>query len=67
MKALVFERKVARYVAAAVAGRLAPGRGGHVGPLSLKDVDEPMPPAADWVRVRPRLSPVGGTSTIWPV
>ena len=56
VKALLFERKVARYAAAAVAGRLAPGRGARVGPLRLADVDAPELPAEGWVRVAP---PVG--------
>ena len=38
MKALVFERKLAKYAAATVAGRFAPGSGAKYGPLSLKDV-----------------------------
>jgi threonine dehydrogenase-like Zn-dependent dehydrogenase len=61
MRALVFDRKVARYAAAAVAGRVLPGAGGRVGPLSLDDIDEPEPPAAGWVRVRPRLSGICGS------
>jgi threonine dehydrogenase-like Zn-dependent dehydrogenase len=61
MKSLVFERKVAKFAAAAVAGRLAPGRGAAVGPLSLRDVDEPELPADGWVRVRPRLSGICGS------
>lgn len=62
MKALLFERKIARYAAAAVAGRLAPGRGARVGPLRLaSDVDEPRLPADGWVRVRPRLSGICGS------
>ena len=62
MKALLFERKIARYAAAAVAGRLAPGRGARVGPLRLAaDVDEPVPPADGWVRVRPRLAGICGS------
>ncbi|MGH9185448.1 MAG: zinc-dependent alcohol dehydrogenase [Acidimicrobiales bacterium] len=61
MKALVFERKIARYAAAAVAGRVIPGRGAAVGPLSLKDIDPPLLPGPDWVRVRPRLSGICGS------
>lgn len=61
MKALLFERKLARYAAATVAGRLAPGRGARVGPLSLTDVDPPALPGADWARVRPRLSGICGS------
>ena len=73
MKALVFARKPARYAAAVVAGRLAPGRGAKVGPLSLRDVDPPELPGPDWVRLRPRLSgicgsdlaTIDGTSSRW--
>lgn len=61
MKALVFERKVAKYAAAAVAGRFSAGRGATVGPLTLKDVDEPELPGPEWVRVRPRLSGICGS------
>ena len=63
MKALVFDRKVARYAAAAVAGRVAAGSGARFGPLALRDVDEPAPPAgaAGWVRVRPRLAGICGS------
>ena len=61
MKALLFERKIAKYAAAAVAGRVAPGAGGAVGPLTLTDIDEPELPASDWVRVRPRLSGICGS------
>jgi threonine dehydrogenase-like Zn-dependent dehydrogenase len=61
MKALVFARKPARYVAAAVAGRLAPGKGASVGPLALRDVDEPYVAQDGWVRVRPRLAGICGS------
>ena len=61
MKALVFSRKPVRYAAAAVAGRVSPGRGARVGPLSLKDIDEPELPGADWVRFRPRLAGICGS------
>ncbi len=61
MRALVFERKPVKYVAAAVAGRLRPGRGASVGPLSLQDVDEPAAPGDGWVRVRPRLAGICGS------
>src|SRR3954451_22241111 len=63
MKALLFERKIARYAAAAVAGRFSPGRGARVGPLKLTtDVDEPKLPApSGWVRVRPRLAGICGS------
>ena len=61
MKALVYSRKPLRYAAAAVAGRLMPGRGAAYGPLALKDVDPPEIPAPGWVRVRPRLAGICGS------
>jgi len=61
VKALLFERKLARYAAAAVAGRVVPGRGAKVGPLRLADVDVPELPGPDWVRVRPRLAGICGS------
>jgi threonine dehydrogenase-like Zn-dependent dehydrogenase len=61
VKALVFERQVAKYAAAAVAGRLVPGKGATVGPITLQDIDEPPPPGSDWVRVRPRLAGICGS------
>src|SRR5690606_8778193 len=60
-KALLFERKPARYAAAAVAGRLVPGGGAKVGPIRLADVDAPELPGDGWVRVRPRLSGICGS------
>jgi threonine dehydrogenase-like Zn-dependent dehydrogenase len=61
VKALLFERKVARYAAAAVAGRLSPGRGAKVGPLRLADVEVPALPGEGWVRVKPRLAGICGS------
>lgn len=61
MKALLFERQVAKYAAATVAGRLRPGKGAAVGPLSLQDIDEPELPGPGWVRMRPRLSGICGS------
>jgi threonine dehydrogenase-like Zn-dependent dehydrogenase len=61
MKALVFERKVAKFAAAAVAGRIVGGRGAKHGPLSLKEVDPPAMPADGWVRLRPRLAGICGS------
>ena len=73
MKALVFKRKPAKFAAAMVAGRIAPGAGAKVGPLSLRDIDPPELPGPGWVRVRPRLSgicgsdlaTIDGTSSRW--
>jgi len=61
MKALRFERKPVRYAAAAMAAKVAPGRGASVGPLRLRDVDEPELPGPGWVRFRPRLSGICGS------
>ena len=61
MKALRFERKAARYAAASVAGRVSPGKGASVGPLRLRDVDEPELPGPGWVRLRPSLAGICGS------
>jgi threonine dehydrogenase-like Zn-dependent dehydrogenase len=61
MKALVFDRNVPRYAAAAIAGRFRPGSGGRVGPITLDDVDPPELPGPGWLRVRPRLSGICGS------
>lgn len=61
MKALRFERKAAKYAAASVAGRLGAGKGASVGPLSLREVDEPDLPTDDWVRLRPLLAGICGS------
>jgi threonine dehydrogenase-like Zn-dependent dehydrogenase len=73
VRALVFSRKPAKFAAAMVAGRLSPGGGARVGPLSLRDVDPPELPGPGWVRVRPRLAgicgsdlaTIDGTSSRW--
>jgi threonine dehydrogenase-like Zn-dependent dehydrogenase len=61
MKALRFDRKVAKFAAAAIAGRVVPGRGAKHGPLQLDDVDVPALPDSDWVRLRPRLAGICGS------
>lgn len=61
MKALVFDRQPLRYAAAAVAGRLNPGKGATYGPLRLGDVDPIDLPGDGWVRVRPRLAGICGS------
>lgn len=61
MKALQFSRKPARYAAAMIAGALKPGAGASVGPLRLRDLDEPELPAGGWVTLRPRLSGICGS------
>jgi threonine dehydrogenase-like Zn-dependent dehydrogenase len=61
VKALLFERSLPRYAAAAVAGRIAPGAGARVGPLSLEDIDPPELLGDGWQRVRPRLAGICGS------
>lgn len=61
MQALVFERKIARYAAAAVASRVVPGIGGEVGPLQLRDIDPPKLPGPDWLTISPRLTGICGS------
>jgi threonine dehydrogenase-like Zn-dependent dehydrogenase len=61
MKALEFSRKPARYAAAMIAGALRPGSGAAVGPLRLRDLDEPEAPADGWVTLRPRLAGICGS------
>lgn len=61
MKALRFERSLARFAAARVAGTLAPGRGAKVGPLRLVDADQPSLPGPEWQVVRPRLTGICGS------
>ncbi len=61
MKALQVERSVPRFAAARVASGWRPGGGGRAGPLRLVDVDPPVPPAAGWQVVRPRLSGICGS------
>lgn len=61
MRALQFERKELRYVAAAVGSRLFGADGARVGPLTLRDVEPVARPGPGWVRVRPRLSGICGS------
>jgi threonine dehydrogenase-like Zn-dependent dehydrogenase len=61
VRALQFERSLARFAAARVAGTLAPGRGATVGPLRLVDLDQPALPGDGWHVVRPRLSGICGS------
>jgi threonine dehydrogenase-like Zn-dependent dehydrogenase len=61
MKALRFERSVARFAAARIAGTIAPGRGARVGPLRLVDVERPALPGPGWHVVRPRLAGICGS------
>ena len=61
VKALLFERREARYAAAAVTSRILPGTGASVGPLRLTDIDPPELPGDDWVRVVPTLTGICGS------
>jgi threonine dehydrogenase-like Zn-dependent dehydrogenase len=61
VRALVFERSELRYVAAAVAGRVAPGSAAQLGPLRLRDIDAPELPGDDWQVVYPRLTGICGS------
>ena len=61
MKALLFQRKEARFAAAAAASRLRPGIGARIGPLTLTDVDEPTMPGDGWHRVKTRMSGICGS------
>ncbi|MHB1486137.1 MAG: zinc-dependent alcohol dehydrogenase [Acidimicrobiales bacterium] len=61
MKALVFERNLARFAASRMASTFGSGRGVGVGPLRLAEVDEPQLPGPGWHRLRPRLSGICGS------
>lgn len=61
VKALLFERRELRYVAANVSSRFRPGSGAAAGPLRLADVDIPELPAEGWQVLRPRLTGICGS------
>jgi len=61
MKALLYERKEARFVAAATLSRLRPGTGASVGPIKLTDITEPVLPGDGWQRITPLLSGICGS------
>ncbi len=61
VKALVFERREARYAAASVASQVRPGIGAGVGPLKLSDIAEPDLPKGQWVRISPILTGICGS------
>ena len=61
MKALVFERKEARYAATALATRLTSEAAPRMAPLRLADIDPPALPGPGWHNVRPRLSGICGS------
>ena len=61
VKALLFERKEARYAAASVVSRVRPGAGAGLGPLRLADIDPPTLPDDTWRRVTPTLTGICGS------
>jgi threonine dehydrogenase-like Zn-dependent dehydrogenase len=62
MKALVFERHLARFAASRVASTVAgSGHGVGVGPLELLELEPPELPGAGWVRLEPRLAGICGS------
>lgn len=62
MRALVFERNLARFAASKVAAAVAgSGHGVGVGPLELLEIDPPDLPSQRWVRLAPRLSGICGS------
>ncbi len=62
MKALEFQRKEARYAAAAISSRVRPGSGARTGPLTLiEDGKAPELPEGEWRRVRTLLAGVCGS------
>ena len=61
MKALVFERKEARYAATALATRLTETAAPRLAPLRLADIDPPALPGDGWHNVHPRLSGICGS------
>jgi len=61
VRALVFERSLAKVAASRLAGSVVPGRGARFGPLRLASLSEPEPPGPDWMRVRPKLAGICGS------
>ncbi len=61
VKALLFERREARYAAASVVSRVRPGSGAAVGPLRLADIEPPELPGDGWTRISPTLTGICGS------
>ncbi len=62
MKALVFRHNLAREAAATLGGRLDKRAFvGRLAPVSLEDVPDPVPPAADWVVCETILTGICGS------
>lgn len=61
MKALLIERNPTRFAAAAITGRTRPGSGTSAGIIELTDMDEPVLPNDEWVRLSPRMAGICGS------
>ncbi len=61
MQALIFERNLARYVAAQAASRVFAGAGTSVGPLRFGDIPQPKLPGDNWRTIRPLLTGICGS------
>ena len=61
MKALVFERDEAKYAAASVGSLMRPGIGAGIGPLELREIDEPALPGEGWEHITPTLTGICGS------
>jgi threonine dehydrogenase-like Zn-dependent dehydrogenase len=61
VRAILFERNLARFAAARLVSTLGSGRGAGVGPLRLAETDAPDLPGPGWHRVRPLLSGICGS------
>ncbi len=61
VKALEFQRKEVRYVAAAVTSRFSAGSGASSGPLSLVNLESIPKPADGWERITTRLAGICGS------
>lgn len=61
MKALLFERREARYAAAMLASRISTAAAVVAGPIRLASIEPPELPGPGWERVTPRLSGICGS------
>jgi threonine dehydrogenase-like Zn-dependent dehydrogenase len=62
MLALRYRKSVPRYLLMRAGAKRVKGLDtGHLSPLQLEEVAEPIPPTPDWVRVRPLLSGICGS------
>jgi threonine dehydrogenase-like Zn-dependent dehydrogenase len=66
MKAIVFDKSIARYAALKLLGgkraaKAATGRLPGLCPASLRDIDRKALPSSEWIRVRPSLTGICGS------